>query len=287
MSGVVFALIAFFGWGIGDVYSALGSRKIGAYSFAFWSSIFGLVLSLVYAPFAAGDLNNFTPKILLLNIFLGVLLTAAWYVFNKALETANPTIVGIIGASFTSLVVALSLVVFREVITPLQLVLIIIAFAGVVLSSLDFKVLKKGVKFEKGILLAILTMVLWGIYFTFIRIPIEAAGWYWPGLISGVIGVLFYLIVVKIRKKKVVHPFKNPGLRDLVVGSVLVTWGGFSFYLALERGLSSVVAPIAGSYPVLFVLASYLVFRERITRQQVVGILLTLIGIISLSFVSA
>jgi len=49
----------------------------------------------------------------------------------------------------------------------------------------------------------------------------------------------------------------------------------------------SVVAPIAGANPTLFVLLAFFVFKDRLTKQQILGIVLTLLGIVWLSFLSA
>ena len=286
MLAIVYAFISFIGWGSGDVFIALGTRKIGAYSMAFWSSVLGLLLSSLYIPFALADITRITAETLILNIGLGVILAIAWYLFNRALEIANPTIVGPIAAAFTSLVVVFSIVFFKETINLWQILAIIFAFIGVLFTSLDFKLLKKGIKIDRGIIYAILTMFLWGIYFTFIKIPIKEMGWYLPTVISSIVVTLFYLSMIKLKNIRIVNPGAKKALKPLLLGTVLVTTGTFSFNFALGIGLSSIVAPIAGSYPALFVLLSYFVFREKVTKQQGLGILMTLVGIITLALLS-
>lgn len=64
---------------------------------------------------------------------------------------------------------------------------------------------------------------------------------------------------------------------------IFVTAGMFAYNLGILSGHTSIVAPIAGSYPVLFVLLTRLVFKEKLTKQQTVGIISSLLGIIMIS----
>lgn len=57
---------------------------------------------------------------------------------------------------------------------------------------------------------------------------------------------------------------------------------------ALNHGLSlynssSIVAPIASASPILFVIMSYFIFKNRLTKQQIIGIVVILIGILFLT----
>ena len=52
------------------------------------------------------------------------------------------------------------------------------------------------------------------------------------------------------------------------------------FNLGLTLGYSSLIAPVAGSSPVLFVVLSRFVFKEPLTGQQKTGIIFALAGIV-------
>ena len=62
--------------------------------------------------------------------------------------------------------------------------------------------------------------------------------------------------------------------------------GNFAYNLGLSHGYATIIAPIAGSYPTLFVILSYLVFKQKLTRQQLLGVIVSLIGIVALSIFS-
>jgi len=57
-----------------------------------------------------------------------------------------------------------------------------------------------------------------------------------------------------------------------------------AFYLALEKGTLSIVAPIASSFPALTVLLAY-ASGERLTRARIAGVALTMGGVILASMV--
>ena len=66
---------------------------------------------------------------------------------------------------------------------------------------------------------------------------------------------------------------------------VLITAADFSYNLGILAGYTSIVAPIAGSYPIVFVALSRLVFKEKLTLIQKSGIVFTLIGIVTIGIV--
>ena len=127
-----------------------------------------------------------------------------------------------------------------------------------------------------------MAMILWGIYFTFIRIPIRQVGWFWPSYFAmlGVPIIWIYMLVRRIKLEKL----PNSKITFLsLLNALLLTGGTFSYNFAVMSGQTSIVAPIAGSYPVLFVVLAYFVFKDRLNKQQIFGIVTTLTGIVLLS----
>jgi len=72
----------------------------------------------------------------------------------------------------------------------------------------------------------------------------------------------------------------------LLPASLLISIGGFSYDIAISQGLVAVVAPIASSSVTLFVVLAFIFLKDPITRQQIIGIITTLIGIVLLSIFS-
>ena len=202
----------------------------------------------------------------------------------ESFRSASAPLVGTIAATFPFITVLLSVFFLEERITANQIATIMVIFIGLITLSLPINKLKQiKLVVSNGVLFALMATVSWGIYFTFIKIPVKEVGWFWPNYISFTLFPLFYFFM-KLRKINLVKP-KN--IWSLLIVQVLLLEGAvFSFNYAVDQGLTSIVAPIAGSYPTLFVVLAFLFFKDPITRQQIVGIIITLIGIVLLSIFS-
>lgn len=286
MPAIIFALISYFAWGTGDIFGTIATRKLGSYSTTFWSYIFRVFIFALYIPFAWPLLSNLNLSLITLNIGLGIFLLVGFIAFNEALRIENAPLVGTIAASFASVVFILSIIFLGETISSQQFVSILIIFLGLILSTVSFKDFKnKNVFLSRGVLFAFIAMICWGIYFTFIKIPVQQIGWFWPNYISFLLFPLVYL-VAKVRKTKINQPNYKNAFLPLLLTVLLTGIAEFSFNFAISKGLTAIVAPIAGSYPTLFVVLAFLFFKDKITKQQIVGIITTLVGIVLLSIFS-
>lgn len=286
MPAILFALISFFGWALGDILIIYITRRIGSYSTAIWGFLFRLIFYSLFVPFVWNSLSNLTLDIFILNLILGVILLSGAVAFFEALRISSASLVGTIVASFPAITVILSTVFLKEAININQILAIAILFTGIILSTLNIKDLKNG-KFisNKGIFLAFITMITWGIYFAFIKIPVNQIGWFWPAYFS-IIVFPFILLIMRMRKIKLQKIDQKSILLPLIVSVIILAAGDFSYNFAVSQGLISVVAPIAGANPALFAPLAYFIFKDKITKQQVLGIATTLVGIVLLSVFS-
>jgi drug/metabolite transporter (DMT)-like permease len=283
MNEIVFALIAFFGWGTGDIFGTVAARKLGGFSSTLWSYVFRVIIFAILIPFYLVDLSRLTIEMFLFNIFLGVIGIIGLVSFNEGLKGGNAALVGTIAASYVMLVVIFSIIFLKEAITQSQIISILVIFIGLILSTLDLKQLKKSkVILNRSILLALIAMIVWGFYFTFIKIPVKQIGWFWPNYITVALFPLIF-IFAKLRKVKLHSPKYKGAFWFAFVSALLIGIAEYSFIFGINTGLTTIVAPIAGAYPILFVILAFLVFKDPITRQQKFGILITLIGIVLLS----
>lgn len=283
MMPYIFGLISYIGWGSGDIFGTFATRKIGAYLTTFWAFAFGALLGALYIPFAFHDIVNITPALLFLNILLGVLYIAGNVTFNEALRLSSAPIVGTIGGSFAALTVLLSYVFLGEHISLVRILLIIFVFIGVFITSTAHNQgNNKG--FTKGIILALVSLLVWGIYFTFNKVLMRSMGWFWPNYIPL---LLFPLIAVYMKWKKI--PFILPSQKVtpfLFLNALTLRGGDFAFNIGASLGLTATVAPLGGAYPTLFAVLSHIVFHDPLNRKQIAGICIALLGLVALGFVA-
>lgn len=286
MITILFAFIAFIGWGSGDVFGGLVSRKIKGYSAAFWLFIFTFLMSSLLVPFFWNEIKLISLSMFFLIIILNLFGTIPMIALYEGLRVGNASLVGTITASFAALTVIFSVIFLGDRLSLLQTIPIIIIFIGLILSSLNLKSFNiKNILTDKGIIYGLIAMFSWGIYYTFIRIPIREIGWFWPSYFCF---VSIPLILIYMRFKKIkLQKLSNPKIFLFSFLSSLFTSGAaYAYNFAVMKGQTAIVAPIAGSYPVFFVILSRLIFKDKITKQQFIGIVIALLGIVSLSFLS-
>lgn len=285
MEAIFFALISYFGWGTGDIFGTIASRKIGAYSTTFWVFIVAIILFSFYIPFALADLTKLNFTLFITIVSLGFLYIAGNVAFNEGVRRSNAPLIGTIAGSFPAVTLIISIFFLNEAITFNQIMAAITIFTGVVLATVDIRELTGGnlIK-DKGVLFALFSMFAWGAYFAFIKGPVREVGWFWPLYIAFWLFPFIYLFM-SYKKIKLVKLNKN-ALLVTVASAILIRSGDFGFNLALNKGLTALVAPIGGSYPTLYAILSFFIFKDPITKQQIAGIITTLIGIVLLSVFS-
>lgn len=278
---IVFALGALLGWAVGDVFVTFAVRKIGNFKTLFWQLLIATFISSLYIPFALPIADY---RMLLFSFILGVIHLLGVLCYFKGLEIGNASLVGTISGSFSLLVVILSLIVFRESLNLFQVLGIACVLAGVFLVSFQLHDIKR-IEFskDKGIIYALLAMLFWGVYFAFIKIPATKIGWFWQPYTYN-LTVFILLIYSLFKKQKLFIGNNSKTIFPIVASAILLTLGHFSYNLGILRGFSSIVAPIAGSQTTLFVILAQFIFKERMAKQQVAGVVATILGITILSF---
>jgi drug/metabolite transporter (DMT)-like permease len=153
------------------------------------------------------------------------------------------------------------------------------------LCILDFREISGGKKIiSKGIVFALIASVSWGIYFAFVKLLVVEVGWFWPNYIVFLFFPLMFLFM-KMRKIELKLPTVNNVFWPLIISVVLVRIAEYSYNFAITKGQVTVVASIAGANPTLFVVLAFLFLKDPIRKQQILGIVITLAGIVFLSFI--
>lgn len=287
MQAILFALISYLGWGSGDIFGTIASRKIGGYQVAFWLFLYLVPVYVLIAFIFPQGIQNLTIEVFVLNLVLGIIGVISMITFYESLRLGSSSLVATIAGAFPALVVPLSIIFLGEKISSPQLAAISIIIFGIIISTINFKELKSGkLELGKGILLAIITMILWGIYWTFIKIPVQQIGWVWPSLV-GMLAIPIIPVFMKVRKMHLdIKSFVKVKI-PLLLNALLIGLGSLSFNFAISIGGNvSIITPIAGSYPTLYAVLSYFVFKDPLKKSEILGIIVTLCGIVLLSIFS-
>lgn len=284
MPAIFFAIYTFIAWGVGDIFGTISSRKLGAYSTAFWYLFLELIAVSAFAVIKFDQLH-LTSAIFVFTFFVGFLGLIGLLSFYEALRSGSAALTGTIASASAAVASVVAVLFLKERLSAIQLLALIIVFAGVVISSFNLTELKTGKNITRGILFALIALVFFGFYYSLIKIPVKELGWFWATYIA-TLPVLILPIFMRVRKIKIENPIKKKALFPLIANTTLLGTGVFSLNIAIARGLASVTVPIANAYPALFATLAFIVFKDPLTKRQIYGIIITIIGLVVLSFFS-
>ena len=281
--GIIFGLIAMFGWGTGDFLAAVACKRTNNYKLLFWSQLLGVVVIFVYLIFS-NQLQ--TPdKALLGLVIAGVTSLVAYTAFYRGLTVGKASIVSPVASPWAAVAVVLSVIFLKDHITNLQIVAVALTMVGVFLVSADIKEFIKirGKSFALGVRDAVIALFGWGIMATALGYSSRQIGWVMPTFAMKVIVVSLLAIYMKSKKEnfKVAKDYKLfiliafVGLLDVVAF--------FALNAGLIAGSSAVVVPFAGAFTLVSVILAHIFFREKLVPNQYIGIVGVLAGLILLA----
>lgn len=248
--------------------------------------VMSFVIASLYIPFA-GSVSNW--QMFLAAAILNIALLYFDLKYFQGLEIGNASLVGAIAGSFGAVSALIAVIFFHETLSLWRLGGIFLATAGVVLSSVNLNDIKlSGIKKlvpDASIRYALMAMFGWGIYYAVVRIPVVSIGWFWTQYSWHFLFVLLLIMgKVKLKSARIFKDKKQFAV--VLLFALFMVIGVFSFNLGLTFGYTSVVAPIAATSTVLFVIFTRFVFKEKLTVQQKWGILSSLSGVLLISLSS-
>ena len=286
MLAILLAFIALFSWGTADIFGGLVSRKINGHSVAIWIFTINSLLATLMLPFVHINLTRTTVDSALTMLGLAIIGTLPFMMLYEAIRRGNASIAGTIAAAYSAVSIILAVLFLHAEINMTITIFIVLIFVGIVLVSINFSSTSlKTVLKDKGVPYALAACILWGIYYAFIKLPVSNYGWFLPAYITWLtfpLGILFMRI-------KQIPLIKSPTLKLLVFqifNAIMIMLGIFAFNYAIALSSVPIVIGISSGYPLLFVILAAIVFKDKIDKQQMLGLIMGLIGIIGLGFLA-
>ncbi len=284
--GVLWALVAVFGWGFGDYFIQKTSRELGVWKSLFFISLIGSVGLL---PFVWNDLHLLLSlKAVFWTGIAGVAMTiGSIFVFESFKEGKLAVTEPIISAELP-VAALLSVVVWGESLSFLGWTLVLVIFLGITLAITKHhthlhyhkRIFEKGVFFAAiGALVNGLVDLLMGASSQEISPLLTVWGVWMIGL-----AITFIYLACRREAGGLVVDFSHHPL-ELVVLGILDTgaWIGFAFAVAYIP--ISVTVAITEGYILIGVLMGIFVNRERLRPHQIFGVIVAAIGVVILASV--
>ena len=277
INGILLALAAMAGWGILDFLIAHNVRKTEPVKAIFWMrATASLILLGIILLFERNSITmpSISPWLLLL--IAGIINTTAWISFSTGLKKGKATLLAPIANSWALVTILIGLFVLHEKLLFEQFVLIGVILSGIILASVENTLWKKEkIEITGGVSNALLAMVCWGVYFILLSVFIKELGLLISLCILYVISALLlgiYATIKRISLIKNVH-------RDLLFTGTLDSMAFLVEGACLIFIPAVIAAPIITASPVITVLLAQLVFKDRIRKHQILGIVLIIVGI--------
>jgi drug/metabolite transporter (DMT)-like permease len=271
---IVFPLITFLCFALSDFVIVFAARKENALVIIFWQLLISFVVLSLALPF---NLINLDLKMVGFTVLLGLFELMGTIFFIKALARGNTSIVGTISGLSPAIVAVLAVIIYSEHLEPGYVSGIILAFIGFFLVS--FKAINK----TSGITYAFLAAVFWAVNGLFLKISVSVIGWFWPVYLYTFNWLILFIYLILKHQK--ITPRNPESFGIIVTAGLLLTAGLFCYNLGLTQTFVSINAAIIGCYPILFVILTRIVFKDKLTKRQQLGILSGLTGLILLNFI--
>lgn len=279
MLSIIFGLLSALSWGAGDFTGGLAARKVGAYRSVFYAEVIGvlflfIVLAIVNEPFPDRRAQTFA---LLAGAFGTVGLMLLYHSMTLGLMSVAAPVSALLAAVLPVLVG-----IFTEGI-PGTLTLIGFGFAlfAVWMVSQSEDGVKDILSHLSDLKLPLLAGIGFGFYFVLMHQAARDGGAVWHMVFSrtgGMALIVTYLLVTRSSWK--IEPSSLP---IISLNGILDLGGNFFFILAGQAGRLDVASVLSSLFPGATVILAWIFLKERLSRNQWVGVFCALIAIVLLT----
>ena len=238
---------------------------------------------MVFVVGSQNTISQISTRTLIFLILSGIATGASWLCYFKALQVGDINKVTPIDKSSTILTMLMAFILLGEEITFIKGGSMILIGTGTYLMITK----KENVHIEKKnniwLLFALGSAIFASLTSILGKVGIENVDSTLGTAIRTIVVLIMAWIVVFVTKKQntVKHIDKNSWL-FLILSGVATGGSWLCYYKALQTGPASVVVPIDKLSILVTIVFSYIVFKEKLNKKSALGLLLIVIGTLSL-----
>ncbi len=277
MLGQLFAFGTLAAWSVADLVAKHAVSKLSTLQLVFWGQFLGgagiLVLGFLTGYISEISLNSLSWILLLAALNVGGMILFYEAIRHKGVALSLP-----ITYSWSVPTVLFAFLFLNQLPSTLQLAGIAAVVVGLFLVAIEAGS-KRWV--DRGSIAAFFSMITWGVFYFLLSTPAEAYGEWW---VSGGIKLCTGLLVLPILLPKVSLSSKEPLKRLWPIGLIGLcdAVGLILMSNALQMASGAVVTGITSTTPAVVATAGILFYKEKVNRQQIVGITVTVAGLLLL-----
>jgi len=272
------------GWGLADFFAKKTIDKIGDLTTLFWSQLIGIFPILVLLSFKP-SIPNFSYFDWLCIVLLGIGEGISYIPVYTAYQKGKVSLLSPIFASYGVFVAIISAIFFNERIPLGALISSLLVFVGILLINGGIKEIfrmKSGELNIKGlpeILLASLLFSFWIIAFNFF---VSNRDWLLILLFIQFFSAASVFLYAKIMKQNIFVADKSLWKYLVLIGSAGVMADYFIAYGLSLSSHTAIIAILSSAFSLPVIILGYFFLREKISKIQIVGCGIILLGIVFL-----
>lgn len=276
MLSIIFGLASALTWGAGDFTGGLAARKVGAFRSVFYAEVIGIVFLFIVVSVTGEPM--LASRSAIFALVAGALGTIGLMLLYHSMATGVMSI----AAPVSALLAAMLPVVVGMFTEGLPDFLTVIGFGFALVAVWMVSQSEGGVKdilsHLSDLKLPLLAGIGFGFYFVFMNEATGSGGAFWPMIFSrtgGLTLITTYLIITRSEWKIDVS-----SLPIITANGILDLGGNFFFILASQAGRLDVASVLSSLFPGATVVLAWIFLKERLNRNQWIGIVAALIAIV-------
>jgi uncharacterized membrane protein len=280
---IILGLTSLVAYGLSDYFGSKVAKRLGFFRAGFASRFMSFVLVAVLFVLFSLRLPPIDFQTSILLAIWGIIDFAGMMAFFKGFEIGSVSVVAPLANSSSIVTVILLLAILKTPITGIEAVSVIAIISGAILVSFELKDLKrlKFNKLVKGSEYAVLAMFLLGFEGFLTVVLIKILGWFVVVFLGyGLISAYGFLYAFT-KHMKFSYPRQLFPTIAMVGG--LASIGYITLSLGISLGYPIIVIPLACSSTALTVFLALTVLKEKPELNQKIGLILILIGLITLN----
>ena len=284
---IVFAFGAALFAGLTSILAKCGIKNTDSNVATALRTIVVLIFSwiMVFISGSQSTLTSINTKTLVFLILSGIATGASWLCYFKALQIGDVNKVTPIDKSSTILTMIMAFILLGEEITLIKAIAMVLIGIGTYLMITK----KENVKVEKKnnawLIYALGSAIFASLTSILGKIGIEGIDSTLGTAIRTIVVLIMAWIVVFVTKKQNTIRYIDKNSWIFLFLSGLATGGSWlCYYRALQTGPASVVVPIDKLSILVTIAFSYIVFKEKLNKKSALGLLLIVMGTLSLVF---
>lgn len=284
---IVFAFGAALFAGLTSILAKCGIKNTDSNVATALRTIVVLIFSwiMVFISGSQSTLTSINTKILVFLILSGIATGASWLCYFKALQIGDVNKVTPIDKSSTILTMIIAFILLGEEITLIKAIAMVLIGIGTYLMITK----KENVKVEKknnawliyalgSAIFASLTSILGKIGIEGIDSTLGTA------IRTIVVLIMAWIVVFVTKKQNTIRNIDKSSWIFLFLSGLATGGSWLCYYRALQTGPASVVVPIDKLSILVTIAFSYIVFKEKLNKKSALGLLLIVMGTLSLLF---